>query len=82
MYYEAVYTDSDCLIGCGHKHQNVATATACISQAGGYVVAVHRRKYTPLNEAEESEFQKAMFGHGHGRRVKVPVWLKTHAKNI
>jgi hypothetical protein len=66
-YYEAVSTDSGtCVIGCGHKHQNIATATACISQAGGYVVGVNRwGKFRQLNDQEEAEFHKAMFGHGN-----------------
>jgi len=82
MYYEAVHTDSGCcVIGCGHKHQNVTTATACISQPGGYVVAVRRGKFERLNEGEEAEFQKAMFGHGKRRRIKVPMWLNAHVKN-
>lgn len=62
-YYVAVTTDSDWLCFCDHKHQNVATATACISEAGGYVVAVRRRTYLPLTDAEEAEFQRAMYGH-------------------
>ena len=61
-HFIAVYTDSGCLCGCDHKHQNVTTATACISQPGGYVVAVRRGKYLPLTEVEEAEFQRAMFG--------------------
>lgn len=61
-YFVAVHTDSELIIGCNHKHQNVTTATACISQAGGYVVAVWRRRYQPLTEAEEAEFQMAMYG--------------------
>jgi hypothetical protein len=63
-HYVAVHTDSGCIIGCAHKHQNVTTATHCISEPGGYVVAVRRRKYFPLTDAEEAEFQKAMYGRG------------------
>jgi hypothetical protein len=65
--FVAVNTDSGCILGCKHKHQNVTTATACISQPGGYVVAVRRRKYLPLTEVEETEFQKAMFGRDEAR---------------
>lgn len=61
-HFVAVHTDSGCILGCDHKHQNIATATACISQPGGYVVAVRRGKYFPLTELEEAEFRKAMFG--------------------
>ena len=71
-HYVAVHTDSGCICGCEHKHPNIATATACISEPGGYVVAVRRRKYRPLNEAEEIEFQKAMYGRDEERRHKFP----------
>ncbi len=66
-HFVAVYTDSGCILGCDHKHQNVATATACVSQPGGYIVAVRRRKYLPLTDGEEAEFQRLMFGHGDVR---------------
>ena len=62
-YFVAVYTDSGCLIGCDHKHPNVATATACISEAGGYVVAARRGKFLALTESEQAQFQVAMYGH-------------------
>jgi len=61
-HFVAVYTDSGCILSCDHKHQNITTAAACISQPGGYLVAVRRRKYLPLTETEEAEFQRAMFG--------------------
>jgi hypothetical protein len=61
-YYVAAHTDSDFLCSCPHKHQNVTTATACISEAGGYVVAMRRGKTLQLTDAEEAEFQKAMYG--------------------
>jgi len=61
-HYIAVYTDSGFLCGCEHQHSNIATATACISQPGGYVVAVQRGKSLPLTEAEEAEFQQLMYG--------------------
>lgn len=62
-HYIAVYTDSGCICGCDHRHANIATATACISQPGGYVVAVRRGKTLPLTDIEEAEFQKLMYGH-------------------
>lgn len=61
-YYVAVHTDSGCICGCDHKHANIATATACISQPGGYVVAIRRGKTLPLTDTEEAEFQKLMYG--------------------
>jgi len=62
-HFVAVHTDSGCILGCDHKHQNIATAAACISEPGGYIVAVRRGKYLPLTDLEEAEFQEAMFGH-------------------
>ncbi|MBV9179784.1 MAG: hypothetical protein JO356_00610 [Acidobacteria bacterium] len=60
-YFVAVYTDSSCMVGCDHKHENVTAAAACIPQAGGYVVAVrHGKVYQQLTAAEEAEFQRAM----------------------
>jgi hypothetical protein len=89
-YFVAVHTDSDCLVGCDHKHANVTTATACISQAGGYVVAVRRGKFCQLTEAEEAEFQRVMYSceerkaknmflaaFPRGASVKVSVGLPT-----
>ncbi len=76
-YYEAVFTDSGtCLIGCGHKHQNITTATACISQPGGFVVGVNRwGEFRELNPEEEAEFKRGMFGHTKRRESKAPLGL-------
>lgn len=57
-FYIAVYTDSGMLIGCDHKHKTVASATACISESGGYVVVIRRGKYLSLTNVEELEFQQ------------------------
>jgi hypothetical protein len=67
-YFVAVYTDSGRLIGCDHKHPNLATATACISQAGGYVVAARRGKFLALTESEEAQFRVTMYGHAEPAR--------------
>lgn len=61
-HFVAVFTECNCILACSHKHPNVTTATACISQPGGYVVAVRRRKLLPLTAPEEAEFQAAMYG--------------------
>jgi hypothetical protein len=61
-HFVAVHTDSDCLVGCEHRHPTVTAATACISQPAGYVVAVRRRKFVELTEAEEAEFQRVRYG--------------------
>ena len=78
-HFVAVYTDSELLIGCTHKHQNVTTAAACISQPGGYVVAVRRRKYLSLTQAEEAEFEEAMYG-GAKKPAEAPPFAKPHCK--
>jgi hypothetical protein len=62
LYYFAASTDSGCLLGCDHQHQTVTSAVPCISCAGGYVIAVENGKYRALNDVEEAEFQKAMYG--------------------
>ncbi len=59
IYYLAAWTDSGCLRGCDHEHQTVLEAVACISCAGGYVIAVENKVYRALNDAEEAEFQAA-----------------------
>ncbi len=80
-HFIAVFTDSDFLCGCNHKHANVTTATACISEPGGYVVAVRRRKYLPLTDAEETEFQKAMYGRAkHQENQALDVSLVVTSK--
>jgi hypothetical protein len=73
-YYVAAYTDSGCLCGCDHRHPNVMTATACISQAGGYVIAVRNRKYRALNAAEEAEFQEALYGRKETKTAELPAF--------
>jgi len=62
LHYFAASTDSGCLLDCEHEHQTVTSAAACISTARGYVVAVENDKYRALNDAEEAEFQRAMYG--------------------
>lgn len=62
-HYVAVSTDSGVLLGCVHNHKTILSAVACISEPGGYVVAVRRRKYLPLTNAEDAEFQQLMYGH-------------------
>jgi hypothetical protein len=62
IFYFAAWTDSGCLLGCDHEHQTVTSAAACISCAGGYVLAVERSILRPPTDAEEAEFQRAMYG--------------------
>ena len=64
VYYFAANTDGECIIGCIHEHRTVTNATACISSAGGYVVAVENMTLRALTDAEEAEFQAAMYGNG------------------
>lgn len=59
IYYFAAWTDSECLLGCDHEHQTITTAVACISCAGGYVIAVENGVLRALTDDEEAEFQRA-----------------------
>jgi hypothetical protein len=61
-FYFSAWTDSGCLLRCEHEHQTVTSAAACISCAGGYVVAVENGTLRALTDAEEAEFQYAMYG--------------------
>jgi hypothetical protein len=61
-FYFSAWTDSGCLLGCSHEHQTVTSAVACISCAGGYVIAVEKGVLRALTDAEETEFQIAMYG--------------------
>jgi len=79
-YFIAVHTDSGCLLGCDHKHPNVITATACISDPGGYVVAIRRGKMLPLTDAEEAEFQRLMYGQGEPTTSVLDVALMLNGK--
>lgn len=58
-YYFAAWTECGCLLGCEHKHKTVTEAVHCISQAGGYVVAVENGLHRPLNGQEEREYWHA-----------------------
>ena len=60
--YNAAYTEGECLIACNHEHQTVIAAAACISWIGGYVVGVENGTIRALTDAEEAEFQDAMYG--------------------
>jgi hypothetical protein len=61
-FYFAAWTDSGCLLGCDHEHQTVTSAVPCISCAGGYVIAVEKGVLRAMDDAEEAEFQHAMYG--------------------
>ena len=62
VYYFAAWTDSGCLLGCDHQHETVISATACISHAGCYVIAVEDGELRALTDQEEIGFQHAMRG--------------------
>ena len=59
IYYFAAWTDSGFLLGCDHEHQTVTDAVACISCAGGYVIAVENNVLRALTDEEEAECQCA-----------------------
>jgi hypothetical protein len=68
LFYFAAWTDSGCLLGCSHEHKAVTSAVACISCAGGYVVAVENGVLRQLTDKEEAEFQYANYGIEPERR--------------
>jgi hypothetical protein len=59
IYYFAAWTDSGFLLGCDDEHQTVTEAVACISCAGGYVIAVENNGLRALTDEEEAECQCA-----------------------
>jgi hypothetical protein len=61
-FYFSAWTDSGCLLGCPHEHPTVTSAVACISCAGGYVIAVEKGVLRALTDVEEVELKKAMYG--------------------
>lgn len=61
-YYLAVDADDRIVFACIHQHQTVTSAVACIAWAGGYVVGVEDGIMRALTDAEEWEFQSAMYG--------------------
>jgi hypothetical protein len=61
-FYFSAWTDSGCLLGCDHEHGTVTSAAACISCAGGYVIAVEKGVLRALTDPEEAEFQQARYG--------------------
>jgi len=73
IYYYAAFTDGECIIGCQHQHATVISAVSCISAAGGYVIAVEKNQNRQLNDDEESEFQKAMYGTGKEHLLDVQL---------
>ena len=61
-YFFAASTDSGCLVGCEHQHLTVISAANCISNAGGYVIAIEDGKMRALNDHEEKQFRLALYG--------------------
>jgi hypothetical protein len=68
LFYFAASTDSPCIEGCDHEHSTVASAVACISSAGGYVIACENARLRKLNDEEEKQYQSALYGIATGRR--------------
>lgn len=62
LYYIAAWTDGGSLLRCRHLHQTVISAANCISEAGGYVIAVEKGRLRALNDVEEEQFRYAYYG--------------------
>lgn len=58
--YCAAWLECGCLVTCGHSHESVGDAVACIRNACACVVAVHFGTMQSLNHAEEAQFQFAI----------------------
>ena len=79
-YFVAVQADGYRIDPCCHRHRTVASAVACISSAGGFVLssrsAKNDGKWQYLTEAEEAEFQMAMYGTSIEKRLfSFIAWL-------
>jgi hypothetical protein len=59
-YYSAAWTDSGCLLSCGHEHETLVEAASCIPCARGYVVGIENGVMRSLRTEEESEFQSVI----------------------
>lgn len=68
LFYFAASTDSSRVEGCDHEHTTVASAVACVSTAGGYVIACENGQLRKLNEEEEKQYQSAAHGIATRRR--------------
>jgi hypothetical protein len=68
-YYSAAWTDSGCLLDCGHEHETLVDAASCIPCAGGYVVGIENGVMRSLRTEEESEFQSVIRNHPSGKPV-------------
>ena len=76
LFYFAASTDSGCVVGCDHEHATVVSAVACISSAGGYVIAVENGQNRELNKEEERQFQSGLHGTETSPRSSVSLgWL-------
>jgi hypothetical protein len=67
-YYSAAWTDSGCLLSCGHEHETLVEAASCIPCAGGYVVGIENGVMRSLRTEEESEVQSVI----HSRKKPAP----------
>ena len=70
--YCAAWLECGCLVTCGHSHESVGEAVACIRNAGAYVVAVHFGTIQSLNHAEEAQFQFALHNPRRQNVVAAP----------
>jgi hypothetical protein len=68
-FYMAAWTDSELLLGCDHMHTTIASAVACGTLAGSYVIAVEVRKLRQLNAREERQFQALRYGNSGSSKM-------------
>jgi hypothetical protein len=57
LHYCAASTNSGFFLTCDDRHSTIGEAAACVSCAGGYIVAVEKGVMRALQREEEAEFQ-------------------------
>jgi hypothetical protein len=58
--YCAAWVECGSLVSCGHSHENVAEAVACMQTAGAFVLARDTGTMRSLDPAEEAHFSFAV----------------------
>ena len=84
IYYLAAHADSSRggIKACDHQHQTIYSATACISAASGYVVAVENGKERELTDSEERKFQTAMSGTSEEAQLQTAIHEAFLSQNL
>ena len=76
-YHRAASTDGYGWL-CPHAHGTVISATACITSAGDYIVALEDGVFRALTQVEQAEYEYAIYGEP---QVAVSPPLKVIARS-